>query len=65
MRIDGQKSHLLWRADDQAGYDARRDVQTRRNTHAVGRLLTRLLEKQGLQPKRMVTGNRAHTTWRR
>jgi putative transposase len=30
-------------------------VQTRRNTKAAKRLLTRLLKKQGLPPKRMVT----------
>ena len=30
-------------------------VQTRRNTKAAKRLLTRLLKKQGLAPKRMIT----------
>lgn len=30
-------------------------VQTRRNTKASKRLLTRLLKKQGLPPKRMIT----------
>ena len=30
-------------------------VQTRRNTKAAKRLLTRLLKKQGMAPKRMVT----------
>ncbi len=30
-------------------------VQTRRNTKAARRLLTRLLKKQGIAPKRMIT----------
>ena len=30
-------------------------IQTRRNTKAAKRLLTRLLKKQGLPPKRMIT----------
>lgn len=30
-------------------------VQTRRNTKVAKRLLTRLLKKQGLPPKRMIT----------
>ncbi len=30
-------------------------VQTRRNTKAAKRLLTRLLKKQGMPPKRMIT----------
>ena len=34
---------------------ARRIVQTRRNTTAAKRLLTRLLKKQGMAPKRMIT----------
>jgi putative transposase len=30
-------------------------VQTRRNTKAARRLLTRLLKKQGMAPRRMIT----------
>jgi putative transposase len=30
-------------------------VQTRRNTRAARRLLTRLLQKQGLKPRRLIT----------
>jgi putative transposase len=37
----------LWRAVDQDGYVLDEIVQTRRNTKAVKRLLTRLLKKQG------------------
>jgi putative transposase len=45
----------LWRAVDKDGYVLDEIVQTRRNTKAAKRLLTRLLKKQGLPPKRMVT----------
>lgn len=54
VRINGQKC-WLWRAVDQDGYVLDEIVQTRRNTKAARRLLTRLLKKQGLPPKRMVT----------
>jgi putative transposase len=54
VRINGQKC-WLWRAVDQDGYVLDEIVQTRRNTKAAKRLLTRLLKKQGLPPKRMVT----------
>lgn len=51
----GGKKHWLWRAVDQDGYVLDEIVQTRRNTKAAKRLLTRLLKKQGLAPKRMIT----------
>ncbi|EAV41001.1 transposase [Stappia aggregata IAM 12614] len=49
------KKHWLWRAVDQDGYVLDEIVQTRRNTKAARRLLTRLLKKQGIAPKRMIT----------
>jgi putative transposase len=49
------KKHWLWRAVDQDGYVLDEIVQTRRNTKAAKRLLTRLLKKQGMTPKRMIT----------
>ncbi|UVK49892.1 IS6 family transposase (plasmid) [Mesorhizobium sp. AR02] len=54
VRINGQKC-WLWRAVDQDGYVLDEIVQTRRNTKAARRLLTRLLKKQGLPPKRTIT----------
>jgi putative transposase len=54
VRINGQKC-WLWRAVDQDGYVLDEIVQTRRSTKAARRLLTRLLKKQGLPPKRMIT----------
>ncbi|NHN88857.1 IS6 family transposase [Acetobacter sp. LMG 1627] len=52
--IRGQP-HWLWRAVDQDGYVLDEILQTRRNTKAAKRLLTRLLARQGARPKRMVT----------
>lgn len=49
------RRHWLWRAVDQDGYVLDEIVQNRRNTKAAKRLLTRLLKKQGVAPKRMVT----------
>jgi putative transposase len=49
------KTHWLWRAVDQDGYVLDEIVQTRRNTKAAKRLLTRLLQKQGMAPKRIIT----------
>ncbi len=49
------KTHWLWRAVDQDGYVLDEIVQTRRNTKAAKRLLTRLLQKQGIRPKRIIT----------
>jgi len=54
ITIVGRK-HWLWRAVDQDGYVLDEIVQNRRNTKAAKRLLTRLLKKQGVAPKRMVT----------
>ncbi len=54
ININGKK-HWLWRAVDQDGYVLDEIVQTRRNTKAAKRLLKRLLKKQGLAPKRMIT----------
>lgn len=49
------RNHWLWRAVDQDGYVLDEIVQNRRNTKAAKRLLTRLLKKQGMAPKRMIT----------
>jgi putative transposase len=54
VTIAGQK-HWLWRAVDQDGYVLDEIVQTRRNTKAAKRLLRRLLKKQGVAPKRIIT----------
>ncbi|MGO8572874.1 DDE-type integrase/transposase/recombinase, partial [Rhizobium ruizarguesonis] len=43
------------RAFDQDGYVLDEIVQTRRDTKSAKRLLVRLLNKQGLSPKRIVT----------
>ncbi|MBO1360234.1 IS6 family transposase [Acetobacter sacchari] len=47
--------HWLWRAVDQDGYVLDEILQTRRNTKAARRLLTRLLTTQGARPGRMMT----------
>ena len=49
------KTHWLWRAVDQDGYVLDEIVQTRRNNHAVKRVLSRLLKKQHVAPKCMIT----------
>jgi putative transposase len=49
------KKHWLWRAVDQDGYVLDEIVQSRRNTKAAKRLLTRLMKKQGVAPKRIIT----------
>lgn len=54
ISIAGQK-HWLWRAVDQDGYVLDEIVQRRRDTKAARRLLLRLLTKQGLPPKRIIT----------
>jgi putative transposase len=54
ITIAGQK-HWLWRAVDQDGYVLDEIVQFRRNTKAAKRLLTRLMKKQGMAPKRIIT----------
>ncbi|KSV62324.1 hypothetical protein N183_36515 [Sinorhizobium sp. Sb3] len=51
----GGRKHWLWRAVDQDGYVLDEIVQARRDTKAAKRLLVRLLKKQGLAPKRIVT----------
>jgi len=51
VRVNGR----LWRAVDQDGYVLDEIVQTRRNTKAAKRLLIRLLKKQSMAPKYMVT----------
>ncbi len=48
------KKHWLWRAVDQDGYVLDEIVQSRRNTKAAKRLLTRLMRKQGMAPKRII-----------
>jgi putative transposase len=54
VTIAGQK-HWLWRAVDQDGSVLDEIVQSRRDTKAAKRLLTRLLKKQGGPPRRMIT----------
>ncbi|MBO1908025.1 IS6 family transposase [Microvirga sp. 3-52] len=49
------KKHWLWRAVDQDGYVLDEIVQTRRDTKAAKRLLTQLMKKQGMAPKRIIT----------
>lgn len=51
----GGRKHWLWCAVDQDGYVLDEIVQTRRDTKAARRLLVRLLKKQGLAPKRIIT----------
>lgn len=65
VRINGRKC-WLWRAVNQDGYVLDEIVQTRRNTTAAKRLLSRLLKKQGLPPKRIITDKlRSYTAARR
>jgi len=49
------KKHWLWRAIDQNGYVLDEIVQSQRNTKAAKRLLTRLMKKQGIAPKSIIT----------
>ncbi|WP_134500159.1 IS6 family transposase, partial [Microvirga pakistanensis] len=49
------KRHWLWRAVDQDGYVLDEIVQSHRNTKAAKRLLIRLMKKQGMVPKRIIT----------
>ncbi len=51
----GGRKHWLWRAVDQNGHVLDEIVQGRRDTKAAKRLLVRLLKKQGLTPRRIVT----------
>ncbi|WP_201865188.1 IS6 family transposase [Microvirga soli] len=54
ISISGKKQ-WLWRAVDQDGYVLDEIVQSRRDTKAAKRLLTRLLKRQGAAPKRIIT----------
>ena len=54
ITINGEK-RWLWRAVDQDGYVLDEIAQARRDTKAAQRLLTRLLRKQGVAPRRMIT----------
>lgn len=54
VTIAGRK-HWLRRAVDHDGYVLDEIVQNPCNTKAAKRLLTRLLKKQGMTPKRMIT----------
>jgi putative transposase len=51
ITIAGER-HWLWRAVDQDGFVLAEIVQNRRDAKAAKRLLTRLLKKQGVAPKR-------------
>ena len=54
ISIAGQK-HWLWRAVDQHGVVLDILVQSRRNAKAAKRLLRKLLKKQGMAPRVMIT----------
>jgi putative transposase len=49
------KKHWLWRAVDQHGIVLDILVQSRRNAKAAKRLLRKLLKKQGITPRVMIT----------
>src|SRR3954447_16161999 len=54
INIAGRK-HWLWRAVDQHGVVLDILVQSRRNANAAKRLLRKLLKKQGITPRVMIT----------
>jgi putative transposase len=54
ISITGKK-RWMWRAVDQDGYVLDEIVQSRRDTKAAKRLLTRLMRKQGMAPKWIIT----------
>ncbi len=54
VKING-KRHWLWRAVDNEGEVLDFLVQTRRNANAAGKLMRKLLKKQGFAPTRIVT----------
>jgi putative transposase len=54
ISISGKK-HWLWRAVDQHGIVLDILVQSRRNAAAAKRLLRKLLKKQGIVPRVMIT----------
>jgi putative transposase len=58
ISIAGQK-HWLWRAVDQHGVVLDIPVQSRRNAKAAQRLLRKLLKKQGIAPRVMITNKLA------
>ena len=58
ISISGRK-HWLWRAVDQHGVVLDILVQSRRNSKAAKRLLRKLLKKQGITPRVMITDKRA------
>src|SRR5918994_1070489 len=58
INIAGRK-HWLWRAVDQHGVVLDILVQRRRNANAAKRLLRKLLKKQGMAPRVMITDNPA------
>ncbi|MDF2810941.1 MAG: family insertion sequence transposase protein, partial [Microvirga sp.] len=49
------KKHWLRRAVDQDGYVLDEIAQSQRDTKAAKRVLARLMRKQGIPPKRIVT----------
>jgi putative transposase len=51
----GGRKYWLWRAVDQDGNVLDEIVQVHRDTKAAKRLLVRLLKKQGVTPKRIIT----------
>src|SRR5688500_14631114 len=51
----GGQKHWLWRAVDQHGVVLDILVQSRRNAKAAKRLLRKLLKKQGMAPRVMIT----------
>ncbi len=62
----GGRKHCLWRAVDQDGYVLDEIVQGGRDTKVAKRLPVRVLKKQGLSPKRIVSDElRSHGAARR
>nr|WP_294915786.1 IS6 family transposase [uncultured Neokomagataea sp.] len=53
--VIGGQIYWLWRAVDQDGYILDKILQKRRDTKTAKRLLTRLLRKRGVRPRRMIT----------
>ncbi len=54
IKMQGQR-YYLWRAVDRDGYILDEILQKRCNTKAAKRLLTRILSRQSVAPKRIVT----------
>jgi putative transposase len=55
LRRKQPSPHDVWHAVDQDGYVLDEIVQNRRDTKAAKRLLTRLMKKQGMAPRRIIT----------